>query len=341
MHSVFRPFLLAGAMLMIYGTARMQAQNIVQGEATQVYFLPKNTLRFDVRIAKVTETAGIFYQYAERYLGTKQVITENKTYYQLRAIDIKTNALPDSTKAFQLTPTADCLIQTDRHGILRSVNAPTSPSQKSGHADHRQHTPRPSLLPLGEEQMMSGSIAKMAESTAKQIYRIREARLNLLSGDMDNMPADGESLQTMLKGLDRQERQLCELFIGTRQVEERTEHIVIDPTEDVTRQILFRFSTHDGVVDADDLSGSPCYWSMHISRVGYDSAAKPKSTKSRLYYNMPGTARVSVAADNLPVIEREVALAQYGIIIPLPDKLINDGVRIMYDTKTGAIRQMT
>ena len=52
------------------------------------------------------------------------------------------------------------------------------------------------LLPLTQDYMMAGSTAKMAEGAAKQIYTIRESRLNLLTGEVDHMP-DGEAMRIM------------------------------------------------------------------------------------------------------------------------------------------------
>ena len=69
------------------------------------------------------------------------------------------------------------------------------------------------LMPLLEEQFMAGSVAKMAEGAAKQIYRLRETRLNLLAGDMEHVPADGVAMQLVLDELNKQEQALVELFL--------------------------------------------------------------------------------------------------------------------------------
>lgn len=45
----------------------------------------------------------------------------------------------------------------------------------------------------------------MAEVAAKQLYRIRESRLNLVTGEVDELPADGESFKLIIQQLDEQE----------------------------------------------------------------------------------------------------------------------------------------
>ena len=49
---------------------------------------------------------------------------------------------------------------------------------------------------------MAGSTAKQAEVAAKQIYRIRESRLNILTGEADNLPPDGEAMKLVIQQLE-------------------------------------------------------------------------------------------------------------------------------------------
>lgn len=54
---------------------------------------------------------------------------------------------------------------------------------------------------FSEELLMAGSTAKQAEVAAKQIYRIRESRLNILTGEADNLPPDGEAMKLVIQQL--------------------------------------------------------------------------------------------------------------------------------------------
>ena len=47
------------------------------------YSLPKTQLIVDAEVTKVTCKAGPYYKYAEKYLGVKDAITEDKVYYEL------------------------------------------------------------------------------------------------------------------------------------------------------------------------------------------------------------------------------------------------------------------
>ncbi|KAI4367809.1 hypothetical protein C825_000006 [Parabacteroides sp. ASF519] len=67
---------------------------------------------------------------------------------------------------------------------------------------------------FSEELLMAGSTARQAEVAAKQIYRIRESRLNILTGDADNLPPDGEAMKLVIQQLEEQEKALTNLFTG-------------------------------------------------------------------------------------------------------------------------------
>ena len=47
------------------------------------YSLPKTSLVVDAEVTKVTCIAGPYYQYAEKYLGVKDAVTEDKVYFDL------------------------------------------------------------------------------------------------------------------------------------------------------------------------------------------------------------------------------------------------------------------
>ena len=70
------------------------------------YSLPKTSLAIHATVTKYTCKAGPYYKYAEKYLGVKDAITEDKTYYILTRLRFK-------TKVF-LTPTIPTLWSLSR-----------------------------------------------------------------------------------------------------------------------------------------------------------------------------------------------------------------------------------
>lgn len=95
---------------------------------------------------------------------------------------------------------------------------------------------------LSEELLMAGSTAKQAEVAAKQIYRIRESRMNILTGDADNLPPDGEAMKLVIQQLEEQEKALTNLFTGIRAKEVSDYEVTIVPFDNLDKEVLFRFS---------------------------------------------------------------------------------------------------
>ena len=51
-------------------------------------------------MTKVTCKAGPYYQYAEKYLGVKDAVTEDKVYFDLGKISLINRGLPDADNTY-------------------------------------------------------------------------------------------------------------------------------------------------------------------------------------------------------------------------------------------------
>ena len=83
--------------------------------------------------------------------------------------------------------------------------------------------------------------------------------LNILTGEADNLPPDGDAMKLVIQQLEEQERALTNLFTGVRTRETDHYEVSLIPNEDLENEVLFRFSERLGIVDADDLGGAPVY----------------------------------------------------------------------------------
>lgn len=215
---------ISGIFILLIILVNIQAQKglaITQGESAILYSLPKTELCIEITTEQTKQSPGIFYQYSERYLATNDVITEEKSACKLIGIKIVPKAIADAQRTYSITPQKNSplnYISVDSKGILCGINIGNSETRvlekRIIEKTQGLQSSQSNLLPLGEEFMMAGSSAKLAEGAAKQIYRLRESRMSLLTGDLEHLPADGSSLQSMLKGMNDLEQQLTELFIG-------------------------------------------------------------------------------------------------------------------------------
>jgi len=323
--------------------AKSQAP-LADGESAVVYSLPKMVFLIEVETEKTTQKPGQFYRYSERYLGTNKVITEEKTSFQLKNITVKTVSIPDPTRTYSLVPSA--LLQTSHlsinsKGILCGINVscdaekPSMPSIQISKPTVKTNT----ILPLGEEYMMAGSEAKLAEGVAKQIYRIRESRLGLLTADVEKMPADGDSFKTMLNGLDKQEKELTELFVGKSTVETQTQTISITPAKTLKEQVLFRLSALKGIVEADDLSGAPYYINLIPENTTVTATdTKGKSEKAGLYSVVPAFTLLTIGDVTNTLYSNNYFVPQFGKTVSIPESFFKQThVKVKIDPQNGRL----
>lgn len=329
------------------------AQPIHPDEGSLIYYMPKKVLLFDIEYEETVETKGIFYQYSERYLGTKDIITEDGTTYRLRDITLHTQTHADQTRAYTVPfnpkyPYCSLLTLTDK-GLLAGVNmeqATSQPAAKPASGNKIKHNTDAtvSLMPLLEEQLVANSTAKMAESTARQIYRIRETRLNLLAGETEHVPADGKAMKLVLKELDKQEQALTELFVGHKHTKILHQRITYIPEQNAENEVIFRFSSFQGPVDKDDMSGNPYYLTLtlHPQSIADNEDNNGKKTAlSPIYYNIPGSADLTLSDAEQQWISTTVTLPQAGVAVALPLNIFDQNTRIVFNTKTGGIKSIT
>ncbi|NLI72153.1 MAG: DUF4831 family protein [Bacteroidales bacterium] len=322
----------------------LTAQTVTEGQPTLIYSLPKTEFVVHATVEKITETPGQFYQYSERYLATSDVITSKRTYYRLKSLDVIPSILPDKERTFTIIPkkrSLASLITVTEEGILCGIN--THPIQINKEkkivrkeADRGEQSAQ-KLLPLSEEYMLAGSEVKMAEGVAKQIYSIRENRADLLAGDVEYVPTDGASMKTMIEQMNQQEEVLTKLFVGTTTVEELTQEMTYTPTKAVKDEVAFRFSEFQGLVPADDLSGSPYYISISFEPVKAVADEKKKKAKEEVFSIIPVLADVILDDGEKVFFQKEITIPQLGILMPIPLETMNKYSRAFVSPETGRL----
>lgn len=336
------------SLLLAMGIASFASAQIVQAdEMAVVYHLPQTQLAITIDYDEISVVPGPFYLYAERYLGVKDVTTEAQTRYSVTRVQLAPYTVPDPARTYKVVAAAGSegqWLSLTPDGLLYGYNVPACTLPASAPVEcHLPTANVPTLMPLMEEQMVASSIAKMAEGAAKQIYHIREMRINLLAGDVEHTPADGQAMALVLSELDRREQMLAELFIGTRTVRHLQHTIFYLPSADVTDYVVARMSQFAGVVPADDLSGEPIRLTLTANYLDYQSTeyaeSKSKMLPSQIYYNLPGSAQIQLSLGQELLLSTQLPIAQFGLALPLPKNLLmqRDIPQIYFNTQTGNI----
>ncbi len=340
-----KKLILFSAYFIVIGSGHAQKNfALIEGQSAMVYALPKTELCIEIETERTTQKPGMFYQYSERYLATNKIITEEKTSFSIKTIHLQTRALPDSSRTynFPLSKSHPIHISVNSQGILCGVNiAPIAEITKESYTNcvKTECKQKTTLLTLGEESMMAGSEAKLAEGAAKQIYHLRESRINLLTAELEHLPSDGSSFNAMLEGLNNKERELTELFIGKSTTDTQKQFLYLTPKTALNNQVLFRLSAQRGVVGADDLSGTPFYISVKptsISSVGADP--KVKKQELGLYTILPAPTRITINDGNTTYFSEQFQIPQFGKTVPLDLEFLEQKeLKIRVDQQTGRL----
>lgn len=336
-------------------TFAQEATKITAGKHNDfglAYSLPMTVVNIEIDATRITAKAGPYYKYAEKYLGVQEIITEDIEYWEMNDVKITTKGVADNDKSYLVkfksgNPTTMYLTP---EGTLWSIN--TAPTKNYPDAAAIATTPakkeaNPYYSVLSEEQLSAGSTAKMAEVAAKQIYRIRESRLNLVTGDVDQLPADAESFKLIMGQLDAQELALTEMFLGSTKKENVKKTIQFIPSAASGKVMLFRFSKYRGVVDMEDLGGSPVYLTFDVTENLQEKLTeedrKKESKNKGIAYIVPGKGVVTLTSGNKELKRAEIQVAQLGEVFQFPINMFDDKkvpAKGQFNPVTGGIEEI-
>lgn len=322
-----------------------------------VYNLPLTQLNFKLKIAKKTYKRGAYYQYARQYLNINDPIMEDKVVYSLEGITVENVGIPNKHNSYLIefkSNTVEPFVYLTEEGLICSINhdSPTIPQ--------KQQEDKPAIASKGvdaqtlltEEVLLAGSRAKQAELIAKQIFALRLSRTDILTGEADNMPPDGQAYQLVIDQINMQEKALVELFAGSVDTEHITSTVPIIPgLEDIDREVHFRFSEKLGILNADDLAGEPIYLTLlnktpepEIELSEREQRQLVKKFSEGVIYNIPSKAQLIVNYQNKTLLNTEVDVVQYGSQDVLTKQMFDSRkqpIKVEFYPHLGAIKQIS
>lgn len=323
-----------------------------------IYTLPLTSLQVTVAAEKTVRTPGEFYQYARKYLNADPILTPSVSWKIADAVIVPT-AVADTGEQYLVTFKGGngTYIMVSDQGFPVSINDTeyTGDMEETDLPEARKA--EPTILESAEarqavtpEMIQSRSSAKRAELAAAKIYELRTVRNDIISGQADAMPSDGDAMKTALARIDRQEEALTAMFLGTTQtsVEVRTYDVAIpaQPSE-AGRTVVARLSALNGLVDASDLSGAPIYLTVTPTSTGtlpVNEKGEPKTfPKGGVAYRIPGTADAELTFEGQRLATASFDVAQYGVIFGLDPGLFTAKKLPSYlhfNPLTGSIREL-
>ncbi len=321
-----------------------------------IYALPKTSFEVTFVVKKTTFHRGDFYPYAQRYLGIDNPIMENETRFTLEDVLVVNKGIADKENSFMVEfrgRTVEPFVYLREDGVIVTINA--EPAEEAPGEELRlPDKSAPQVDPrrfLSQEALMAGSTAKQAELIARQVFDLRRSRSDILSGEAENMPPDGNAYKVVMEEIDTQEKALTELFSGSLESEYFTVSYTLVPgKEDVNGEVIARFSGKLGPVDADNLAGEPVRITLTNKTPAVQlqlSAKELQRLESKLsegiVYNVPGKADLVIEFQNKILVNKEVDVVQYGSQDVLARRMFENQkqpIQVHFHPELGAIKQI-
>ncbi|SFD88463.1 DUF4831 family protein [Thermophagus xiamenensis] len=352
-------YLIYGLFLLMMVSCNAQ-QNISQGNVFPAreplpqegiyYHLPLTVINVEVTARQTTEKRGPYYRYSQRFLNLNDIITEDRTTWEIVDARIYTTGIPDPNRIFRITAQGNpslAAVALTPDGILRGINI--DEPRQNGVQPPKQFMgamPENDLsfddVPFTEEQLIKTSSAATAEEVAAEIYRLRDARRRLLESDLETLPPDNGAYERILNGINELENQYLSLFKGKKETFTVTKVFSIIPDTSMSgNQVLFRFSERKGFTDQLDLTGTPVYIEIEsVSPIANRSLNLPDKQEQRtgLVYCKPSKAHIKIIDRTVLLTETDVLIGQFGSLHQLPPTLFDDpSITLKLDTRTGAL----
>lgn len=354
-------------------------------EKSLVYALPQTVLRVEAELTKTTTLRGPYYQFAEKYLGITTVPDADKTEWKISSISIDQYAEPDSAHYYCIHPakcSASGSLNLTADGRLVSVNAapqcgkiPNSATDvflknsaynnsifftdltvKKNVAEFQDTVYKRISdsshvrVPVIKKNIDKKSINQKAEEAANFIIKIRKNRFNIVAGKKEKFPADGKSIEEIIKEFDSLEAEYLSLFIGKTLTETYRYSFEYTPGSKSggTPFPLFYLSPGKGLVPENDKSGEAVMIQVTPANKtdGIDNylakrkAGKPK--KHGLYYRVPDYGLVKIMQKENILATKKTMIAQFGSVVNLHPKFLKSRKTVLeFDTEYGSLISIT
>lgn len=351
------------ALMLLMGIASASAQVRTEQYFTHsmpdnsvVYALPKTFLQAEVIVEEVQETPGELALYARQYLGREDAILAPSKSFRLKGVKLGSYGVPDEERRFSVKfrrNNSATFVSLTPDGLLMGINhagvqleTPQENKSKSGENQSQKRR----LSPMPPEYIQATTTAKKAEIAAEELYRIRDSRTRVVSGESEQPFTDGGALRLAIERLDQAEQQITQYFMGEKSSSEE-QHLVqgLDPMAGEGEAVVaFRFSEQEGLLPADDLRGEPIYLAVKVLEQAQQLDDREQKRKERdlsrgVPYVVPGRVLATLTYRGAKIAEQEIPVAQLGALEALDAALFTTkGVRtaISFYPSTGSIAEV-
>ncbi len=326
------------------------------------YALPRTGIKVHVKAVREVFEPGPYAAYAEQLLGIQNVKMNTTTTWSIAEVKMETFSEPDPDQvykamgdgAFQVSLASNgCLV-----GINATVNGGDSPMVSSNKTFQKTDfedvfsfdyfTYTPGYLPGDSTNNFRPTKVSIEQKAAEAAQRILDSRMNqydMAALMMDGEHPDGKAYEVSMNELKRIEKNYIKLFVGrTTYKKEAYSFDFMPASKPAKGEVVFRISDEKGPVSASDLSGKPVMIEFEqaagLSKKynTYAASENPVAGQKGVYYRMPGMAGIKITYNMNVIATARATIAQFGVVAPVPEELLQGNYSIEFHPETGAIK---
>lgn len=347
-----RTAIAAFALLMSAGLSAQKKGEDPQGFLT--YSLPSTTITLEVEAVQEKFYAGPYAKYAEKYLGIKAG-QKDETTFQITGVKIVPYVEADQSRRYTVNVkkgTIDAtFLKLSAQGFISfsdanfadeaiwrfpvnsrsdfSANGVTSNLSSESTTLYRKDRNESVYNKVSVQQNMvvEKSPEKRAAETADMILKLREKRLQIVTGDTD-ATYSGEAMGAAIEELTRLEKEYLTMFIGytESQTQSKRFEVVPDSARESQMYIAFRLSDTAGLVDADNMSGRPVVMEIvpqEFKQTEVTEAEKKNAAKQvEAYFRIPAICTVKLIDSGNAILQTRLPIYQLGQESSIPVNVI-------------------
>lgn len=348
-----KKIIVAAALLM--STAAFAQKKGEDPQSYITYSLPQTTITLEVEAVQEKFYAGPYAKYAEKYLGIKPR-QKDETHFQITEIRMTPYVEADQSRRYSLNVPKGRIentfmklaaggfisfsdanfgdesiwrFTTKSHGDFSSMGVTSNLSTESTTLYRNQKNESAyNKVSVQQNMVVEKSLEKKAAETADMILKIRQQRLQIVTGDTD-ATYSGEAMGAAIAELTRLEQEYLMLFVGysESQTQRMKFEIVPEAERESQMYIAFRLSDATGLVAPENMSGRPV-----VMEIVPQVFAEPEMTTPVLdektikpveaYYRIPSICTVKLIDSGNVLMQARMPIYQLGRESSLPVNVI-------------------
>lgn len=332
MKSIFR--ITVAVLLMLPMVASAQKKADPQGHLT--YSLPSTVIMLEVEAVQENFYAGPYAKYAEKYLGIKARQKDESTIH-LTEVVMTPLVEADQSRRYTISVVKGqveaSFLKLSAQGLISFADAtygdvPQWRFPKSGQADFSGMGVSSNLTSesttlyhdggkVNQNMLVGKTSEQKAAETAEMILKLREQRLQIVTGDTD-ATYSGEAMGAAIAEITRLEQEYMMLFTGYSESQTQQMRFEVVPSADQEGQmyIAFRLSDTDGLVPADKMTGKPVIMQIIPQEFAQPEVPveekKDKKVEILVHYRIPAVCTVKLMEGANLLLQSRIPVYQLG-----------------------------